>query len=84
MGFTRLSPPPLPCSREFYEVSSFDRGDTGVKQYFGRKFIVYILTFLIAVTIDWMIPRFMPGNPVDVLMARAGSFAEATGRSPER
>ena len=49
-----------------------------MKRYFGRKLLVYILTFLIAVTIDWMIPRFMPGNPVDTLMARAGSFAEAT------
>src|SRR5512139_2415497 len=37
-----------------------------------------MLTFFVAVTIDWMIPRFMPGNPVDTLMARAGSFAEAT------
>jgi peptide/nickel transport system permease protein len=49
-----------------------------VKRYFGRKLLVYILTFFVAVTIDWMIPRFMPGNPVDVLMARAGSFAEST------
>jgi len=49
-----------------------------VKRYFSRKILVYILTFLLAVTIDWMIPRFMPGDPVDVLMARAGSFAEAS------
>jgi len=49
-----------------------------MKRYFGRKLLIYILTFFVAVTIDWMIPRFMPGNPVDVLMARAGSFAEAT------
>lgn len=49
-----------------------------MRRYFGRKLLLYILTFFIAVTIDWMIPRFMPGNPVDVLMARAGSFAEAT------
>lgn len=49
-----------------------------MKQYFGRKILIYILTFFIAVTIDWMIPRFMPGDPVDVLMARAGSFAEST------
>jgi peptide/nickel transport system permease protein len=49
-----------------------------VKKYFRRKFLIYILTFLLAVTIDWMIPRFMPGNPVDVLMARAGSFAGST------
>jgi len=29
------------------------------------------------VTIDWLIPRFMPGNPVQVLLARAGLHAEA-------
>ena len=28
-------------------------------------------------TIDWLIPRFMPGNPVQVLLARAGLHAEA-------
>lgn len=49
-----------------------------MKRYFGRKLLIYILTFFLAVTIDWMIPRFMPGDPVDVLMARAGSFAEST------
>ena len=48
-----------------------------MKRYFGRKILVYILTFFVAVTIDWMIPRFMPGNPVDALMARAGGFAES-------
>jgi peptide/nickel transport system permease protein len=49
-----------------------------VKRYFTRKLFLYVLTFFVAVTIDWMIPRFMPGNPVDALMARAGSFAEST------
>lgn len=49
-----------------------------MKRYFGRKLLIYLLTFFLAVTIDWMIPRFMPGNPVDALMARAGSFAGAT------
>jgi peptide/nickel transport system permease protein len=34
--------------------------------------LVYILTFFIAVTVDWMIPRFMPGNPVNILISRAG------------
>jgi len=36
-----------------------------------------MLTFFIAVTIDWLIPRFMPGNPVQVLLARATLRAEA-------
>jgi peptide/nickel transport system permease protein len=41
-----------------------------VRRYFGRKLFLYILTFFIAVTIDWMIPRFMPGNPVSILLSR--------------
>jgi len=49
-----------------------------VRRYFGRKLLIYLLTLFLAVTIDWLIPRFMPGDPVDVLMARAGSFAEST------
>lgn len=40
-------------------------------RYFRRKILIYLLTFLIAVTIDWLIPRFMPGNPVDNMLARA-------------
>jgi peptide/nickel transport system permease protein len=48
-----------------------------VKRYFGRKLLLYVLTFIVAVTIDWMIPRFMPGDPVQVLLARAGARAEA-------
>lgn len=48
-----------------------------MKRYFGRKLLIYILTFFIAVTIDWMIPRFMPGNPVQVMLARFGLRADA-------
>jgi len=43
-----------------------------VRQYFGRKLLIYILTFFIAVTVDWLIPRFMPGNPIDIMISRAG------------
>lgn len=48
-----------------------------MKRYFSRKLIIYILTFILAVTIDWMIPRFMPGNPIQIMLARAGIRAEA-------
>lgn len=48
-----------------------------MKRYFGRKLAIYLLTFFVAVTIDWMIPRFMPGNPVQTLLARANLRAEA-------
>ncbi len=41
-------------------------------RYFGRKLLIYILTFFLAVTVDWIIPRFMPGNPIDIMISRAG------------
>jgi len=48
-----------------------------VKRYFGRKLSIYLLTFFLAVTIDWLIPRFMPGNPVQNMSSRAAVRAEA-------
>jgi peptide/nickel transport system permease protein len=41
-----------------------------VRRYFLRKLVVYGLTFVAAVTIDWAIPHLMPGNPVLTLMGR--------------
>lgn len=45
-----------------------------MRRYFGRKLLLYGLTFFLAVTIDWMIPRFMPGNPVQGMLARIGGL----------
>jgi len=42
-----------------------------VRRYFRRKLLVYGLTFFVAVTVNWMIPRFMPGDPVASMVARA-------------
>ncbi|MFC4529376.1 ABC transporter permease [Sphaerisporangium dianthi] len=42
-----------------------------MRRYFGRKLLIYGLTFVFAVTINWMIPRFMPGDPVASMLARA-------------
>jgi peptide/nickel transport system permease protein len=39
-------------------------------RYLLRKTAIYLLTFFVAVTIDFMIPRLMPGNPIDGLIAR--------------
>ena len=41
-----------------------------MKKYFGRKIVIYLLTFFVAVTIDWLIPRFMPGDPVQAMLGR--------------
>jgi peptide/nickel transport system permease protein len=41
-----------------------------VLRYFVRKLFVYLVTFVVAVTVDWAIPHLMPGNPVLALMSR--------------
>jgi peptide/nickel transport system permease protein len=41
-----------------------------MSRYLARKFAIYLLTFFVAVTIDWAIPRLMPGDPVSGLIAR--------------
>jgi peptide/nickel transport system permease protein len=48
-----------------------------LRYYLIRKLTIYLLTFFLAVTIDWMIPRFMPGNPVQTMLSRAALHAEA-------
>jgi peptide/nickel transport system permease protein len=49
-----------------------------MRQYFQRKLGIYALTFFVAVTVDWLIPRFMPGDPVQTMLARASLRPEAS------
>ena len=39
-------------------------------RYLARKIVIYLVTFWVAVTIDWAIPRFMPGDPIERLISR--------------
>ncbi len=48
-----------------------------MRRYFSRKLLIYALTFWVAATINWMIPRFMPGDPVQSLLSRAHVTPEA-------
>jgi peptide/nickel transport system permease protein len=48
-----------------------------MRRYFGRKVITYLLTFYLAVTVDWAIPRLMPGDPVQGLIARMQAQPQA-------
>ena len=41
-----------------------------MSRYLARKFSIYLLTFFVAATIDWAIPRLMPGDPISGLIAR--------------
>jgi peptide/nickel transport system permease protein len=51
-----------------------------VRRYFARKLVTYILTFFVAVTVDWMIPRFMPGDPVSGMLSRMSLQPDAANR----
>ena len=39
-------------------------------RYLARKIAFYLVTFVVAVTVDWAIPRFMPGDPIQGLLSR--------------
>ena len=47
-------------------------------RYLARKITIYLVTFWVAVTVDWAIPRLMPGNPVDGLIARLEADSTAS------
>jgi peptide/nickel transport system permease protein len=49
-----------------------------VKRYLARKISIYLLTFFVAVSIDWAIPRLMPGNPIDGLISRLQADSTAS------
>lgn len=49
-----------------------------MNRYLLRKSVLYLLTFFVAVTIDWAIPRFMPGNPIDGLISRIRADSTAS------
>jgi peptide/nickel transport system permease protein len=51
-----------------------------VRRYFARKLAIYLVTFFVAVTIDWMIPRFMPGDPVQGMLSRMALEPDAANR----
>jgi peptide/nickel transport system permease protein len=51
-----------------------------VRRYFARKLAIYLVTFFVAVTIDWLIPRFMPGDPVQGMVSRMALEPEAANR----
>jgi ABC-type dipeptide/oligopeptide/nickel transport system permease component len=49
-----------------------------VTRYLARKTLLYLTTFVVAVTIDWAIPRLMPGNPIDGLISRLQADSTAS------
>ena len=43
----------------------------GFKKYYGQKLLWYLLTFILAVILNFVLPRLMPGNPVDAIASNA-------------
>jgi peptide/nickel transport system permease protein len=41
-----------------------------VRRYLTRKILTYLLAFVIGVTIDWGIPRLMPGDPIQSMLSK--------------
>ncbi len=41
-----------------------------VRRYLARKLIIYVITFFVAATIDWLLPRLVPGNPIQLLLSK--------------
>ena len=41
-----------------------------MRRYLARKLIIYIVTFWVAATTDWLLPRLVPGNPISLLLSK--------------
>lgn len=55
-----------------------ERKVENVGKYLRRKIFIYLITFVIAVTVDWFIPRFMPGDPINALVGRMAALPKAS------
>ncbi|WP_425955290.1 ABC transporter permease [Xylanimonas sp. McL0601] len=42
-----------------------------MRTYLLRKTAIYVLTFVAAVSLNWVLPRLMPGDPVQTMINRA-------------
>jgi len=50
----------------------------GYRKYFGKKFLWFALTFVVAVVLNFVLPRLMPADPVAVIMSKMGTMTDAT------
>ena len=50
----------------------------GYRKYFRKKIIWFVLTFIVAVILNFVLPRLMPADPVAVIMSKMGTMTDAT------
>ncbi len=52
---------------------------SGYRKYFGKKILWFTITFIVAVLLNFILPRLMPGDPVAVIVAKsAQGMSEAS------
>ncbi len=42
----------------------------GYRKYFGKKLLWFVITFIVAVLLNFILPRLMPGDPVAAITAK--------------
>jgi peptide/nickel transport system permease protein len=47
----------------------------GLQKYFAKKSAWYLLTLCVAVTLNFFLPRFIPGNPLSVIVSQVAAGA---------
>lgn len=45
----------------------------GMKKYYAQKVLWYIITLILAVVLNFVLPRLMPGDPVSALVSKAAT-----------
>lgn len=48
-------------------------------RYLTRRILIYFMVMFFALVINFMIPRFIPGNPIEIIIARMTIQAESRG-----
>ncbi len=44
----------------------------GLRRYLARKTVWYLGALVVAVILNFLLPRLIPGNPVDVIVSQLG------------
>lgn len=51
----------------------------GYRKYFGKKILWFVLTFIVAVILNFLLPRLMPSDPVAAITGKlAGGMSDAS------
>ena len=44
------------------------------QKYLAKKFVWYLVTFIVVLVLNFFLPRLIDGNPVDVIVGKMGSM----------